>query len=979
MFALLAERVTGGSELVSCRPAYVRYKPGTSFLVEYRLGFAGRPLETIAHVKLFAGAGAAKLWAKEPLRRLAETVENPAPLVAAALLPELAAVLQTFPVDLALPTLVRAASRPGVELVRYKPGRKALLRYRANGETVYGKIHEDGRGATVAAAARQVAAAGVPTARPLGYSKKLCEVVHAAASGEPLRSLQGDAFSAGVAAAGATLAALHATTVASVPRHTWADEAAEVAVAARAVATLRPDLGESAARLAADVIDRLAELPPLAVTSHGDFSDDQVLVGEAGAVLLDLDEIRLAHPWLDVGNFLGHLSLRGEDDARAAFLDGYGPSGPAALEAGALLKLAVEPFRRLEADWPAGVAERLELARGRLPSRAGAAARAVDAALPQLAALESPTLVATALEHGVFGEQVAVRAAEIVRHKRGRRAVLRFDVELGANRRPQRLYGKTYASDRGPRVFATLQSLAEHGLALPEPVAFLPRLRLILQRELHGSPARGALLAGNAAAAAQIAEVVHALHGLPVRLAREHGLDDELRVLRARIDGLAEQRGRAARCLGRLEGAADASWHWRFAPVHRDLYHDQVLLDGDRPALLDLDDAAMSEPALDVANFLAHLRLLQLEEPLRRAAVAAAADAFRRRSAELDPELDPQLVRLLEAATLLRLACIHSSHRRRLLRECEALLPVEPQPERRARSGSRLARALDEDAVLELVTGAVEERLGTRPTACRCRLLRQKKGRIVVLYRLETRAGALELVGKWFRDGRAAATAEIHRELRRHGFAGGDLAVPEPVLCDPALRVLFTTAAPGPSLRAVLDDDPEQARRAGAWLARLHACGAELPARRPRRAWSPELAPLGAALERQLPERSGVPTHGDFAAADVLVPAEGPTVVVDLDDAAAGDPAADVANFEATLELRRLRRYGSPAAFAAATASFRAGYAANATMPPVSPAVEAYVWLRLAQRNLTARPEGVLWRHALARAEAIGASGTLTA
>ena len=48
-------------------------------------------------------------------------------------------------------------------------------------------------------------------------------------------------------------------------------------------------------------------------------------------------------------------------------------------------------------------------------------------------------------------------------------------------------------------------------------------------------------------------------------------------------------------------------------------------------------------------------------------------------------------------------------------------------------------------------------------------------------------------------------------------------------------------------------------------------------------------------------------------------------------------------------------------------------------MPPVSPAVEAYVWLRLAQQNLTARPEGVLWRHALARAEAIGASGTLTA
>ena len=683
MRALLAERVTDGSELVSCRPAYVRYKPGTSLLVEYRLAFAGRALETIAHVKVFAGARAAKLWAKGSLRRLAETVESPAPLAAAAPLPELAAVLQTFPVDLALPTLVPAASRPGVELVRYKPGRKALLRYSANGETVYGKIHDDGRGATLAAASREVATSGVPTARPLWYSEELCEVVHAGAAGEPLRSLRGDALSRGVAAAGAALAALHATHVTVVPTHTPADEAAEVAVAARAVATLRPDLGKQSARVAAKVIDDLAELPPLAVTAHGDFSDDQVLVNDAGAVLLDLDEIRLAHPSLDVGNFLGHLSLRGEDDARAAFLDGYGATtARAALEAGALLKLAVAPFRRLEADWPAGVEARLELARSRLPSRGRRAARAVDAALPQLAALGSTALVAVALEHDVFHEPVAVRAAEIIRHKPGRRAVLRFELELGAGRLRQTLYGKTYASDRGPRVFANLQALSAHGLPLPEPVAFLPRLRLLLQRELEGSPARAAVLAGDVAGATQIAEVVHALHRVPARLAREHGLDDELRVLRARVDGLAEQRGRAQRCLSRLERAADAPWEWRTAPVHRDLYHDQVLLGPDGPALLDLDDAALSEPALDVANFLAHLRLLQLEEPLQRGAVAAAADAFRRRSLELDPDVDPHLVRLLEAATLLRLACIHTAHTSRLLRECEALLPVEPEPER---------------------------------------------------------------------------------------------------------------------------------------------------------------------------------------------------------------------------------------------------------------------------------------------------------
>src|SRR4051794_8102442 len=39
MRALLADHVAEGCELVSVRPAYVRYKPGTSCLVQYEVGF----------------------------------------------------------------------------------------------------------------------------------------------------------------------------------------------------------------------------------------------------------------------------------------------------------------------------------------------------------------------------------------------------------------------------------------------------------------------------------------------------------------------------------------------------------------------------------------------------------------------------------------------------------------------------------------------------------------------------------------------------------------------------------------------------------------------------------------------------------------------------------------------------------------------------------------------------------------------------
>jgi aminoglycoside phosphotransferase (APT) family kinase protein len=42
-------------------------------------------------------------------------------------------------------------------------------------------------------------------------------------------------------------------------------------------------------------------------------------------------------------------------------------------------------------------------------------------------------------------------------------------------------------------------------------------------------------------------------------------------------------------------------------PIHRDFYHDQVILDGSRVYLLDLDLFAMGDPALDVGNFIGHL------------------------------------------------------------------------------------------------------------------------------------------------------------------------------------------------------------------------------------------------------------------------------------------------------------------------------------------------------------------------------------
>jgi Ser/Thr protein kinase RdoA (MazF antagonist) len=711
MEELLGARL-GGVTVRSCVPCYVRYKPGTNCIVQYRLTVeehaSGEVDHLSAHVKLYAEGRAQRVWSSGVLRALSEQASARGgavpPFVRAAHLPELGAVLQIYPVDVALPSLSVAASEAGrarvlrelrrsddhtdggVELLRYKPARKALLRYEAVGGTVYAKVHADERGRVLLGAHRALFARGVATPRPLAYLPSLRLLAHEEASGTPLRSLRGtEGFVRGAREAGAALAQLHAgPPLDGLPRHTWADEGAALAVAVRAIGAIRPDLREDAAATFAAAVEGLAGLGPAFATVHGDFYDDQVLVSQAGAVLLDLDRVAAGHPLLDVANFLAHLSADGNDEpARAAFLDSYGPAADALplLEAAALLKLAVSPFRRLEPDWPAGVERLVQLAASRLGDAGRKTTRRVDPALPQLVVLKDSTLVGQALEH-VYGEPAEVVAATVVRHKAGRRCTLRYDVAAASTHSAERLYGKTFASGRGPRAHATLCSLAEArafgpAIRLPEPVAYLSGLGVLLQREVVGVPARNRLLDGDTDLAVWIAEALAALHSSAVLLERRHTLADELAILRARIERLATGKPGALRTLAQLEPAA-ASAEWRLRPVHRDFYHDQLLVDGDALGVLDLDDAAMSEPAVDVANFLAHLRLLGLEEPMRERSVGAVRDAFGARAQQLDPRLDPLLVRLLESATLLRLACIHEPRCEPLLEAAEAVLVGAP-------------------------------------------------------------------------------------------------------------------------------------------------------------------------------------------------------------------------------------------------------------------------------------------------------------
>lgn len=193
-------------------------------------------------------------------------------------------------------------------------------------------------------------------------------------------------------------------------------------------------------------------------------------------------------------------------------------------------------------------------------------------------------------------------------------------------------YGKVAADDRGERAHAALAAAAralarlpaDRRFDVPRPLGYASQLRLQLLGVVRGAPvlsdllrarARGAAAPASAlsAAVAGCAEVAATLHGLAAPAAGRRSAESEIERLRAEITAVA----RIAPSLGgwledglaRAEAELAASAPLAARPSHGDLKHNQILSDGRRWALVDFDTACRAEPALDLGNFLAYLRL----------------------------------------------------------------------------------------------------------------------------------------------------------------------------------------------------------------------------------------------------------------------------------------------------------------------------------------------------------------------------------
>lgn len=253
---------------------------------------------------------------------------------------------------------------------------------------------------------------------------------------------------------------------------------------------------------------------------------------------------------------------------------------------------------------------------------------------------------------------------EELKHKPGRRRTLRARGSGGT------AIAKVYASDRATVVARRVAALAAgpDEPVLPAVLYVDPERHLVVLSDVPGQPLRDALLEGDLATCARVGAALGGWHWAwdgtaPIQL-QQHTVDLELEILRSRAGAASPPVARAvAEVIPRISG------EWRCSTVvHRDLYEEQVLA-GERVGLIDVDDAALGPPELDIGNLLAHVELL---ERRRGRDLAGEMHALLDGYAEAGPMLDEALLDRCRRLTLLRLACLNDD-----VRLAEAALPED--------------------------------------------------------------------------------------------------------------------------------------------------------------------------------------------------------------------------------------------------------------------------------------------------------------
>ena len=248
----------------------------------------------------------------------------------------------------------------------------------------------------------------------------------------------------------------------------------------------------------------------------------------------------------------------------------------------------------------------------------------------------------TALIGSWSSPSARVVSAEVVDHKRGRRALLRYRVDDqvpdGSESLLAKLYGDAAQAERVHDLMSRLDQevfAASHGLGVPRAVGWSADPPLVVYRPAPGADFDDTADGSQRDAVTRAARWLTRLHGSRLALDRRLDVDHEVAnavqwgvTIAEAMPALATEAEAAAASLqstaARLRARTDV-------PIHKDFHHQHLVLRPDFLAVVDLDEARLGDPALDVAHFVVNLELRAIRSPADRSPSLRRAflDAYR--------------------------------------------------------------------------------------------------------------------------------------------------------------------------------------------------------------------------------------------------------------------------------------------------------------------------------------------------------------
>ena len=267
-------------------------------------------------------------------------------------------------------------------------------------------------------------------------------------------------------------------------------------------------------------------------------------------------------------------------------------------------------------------------------------------------------------DHGQTIEDIRF---QILKHHPGKRCTLNISVRTPDGWRA--LIGKVYAEDRSD-VYRAMHEISRVGfgpkeaLGIPQPIAYVPALHLLLQENIDGPRAKGIFLTGDererADASERSARWLAQFHAMAPRSGAVLDPIDELEAAERWSQTIAGLAGpfpsQARRLLRRLEEEAPSSSASERCAGHGSYNCNQIILTKDRTITFDWDGHDVADPSRDVARFIVALERLAFKYLGSIRALDAVADVFVRAYQALSPfEISPTLP-WYRALTCLRLA-----------------------------------------------------------------------------------------------------------------------------------------------------------------------------------------------------------------------------------------------------------------------------------------------------------------------------------